>query len=122
LGDGILNTPVTPEQLVNSFTIGNQNDPRVETLADGSYVIVWVSEAQDGNLAGIFAQRYSAQGERIGTQLLVNDTAVEIQQDPSIAATEDGGFVIVWESRNQDQPGSFDFGVYGQRFDATGAR
>lgn len=117
-----MNTPVTPEQLVNSFTIGNQNDPRVETLADGSYVIVWVSEAQDGNLAGIFAQRYSAQGERIGTQLLVNDTAVEIQQDPSIAATEDGGFVIVWESRNQDQPGSFDFGVYGQRFDATGAR
>lgn len=117
-----MNSPVTSEQLVNSFTVGNQNEPRVETLADGSYVVVWVSNGQDGDQQGIFAQRYSAQGERIGAQLLVNETAVEIQQDPSIAATDDGGFVIVWESRNQDVPGSFDFGVYGQRFAADGSK
>ena len=117
-----MNSPITSEQLVNSFTVGNQNEPRVETLIDGTYVIVWVSNGQDGDQGGIFAQRYSAQGERIGAQVLVNDTAFEIQQDPSIAATEDGGFVIVWESRNQDAPGAFDFGVYGQRFAADGSK
>ena len=117
-----MNSPLTSEQLVNSFTVGNQNEARVETLADGSYVVVWVSDGQDGSLTGIFAQRYSAQGERIGSQVQVNETATEIQEDPSIAATDDGGFVIVWESRNQDAPGSFDFGVYGQRFAADGTK
>ncbi|GIT86743.1 S-layer family protein [Roseobacter sp. OBYS 0001] len=117
-----MNSPLTPEQLVNSFTVGNQNEARVETLADGSYVIVWVSTGQDGDQDGIFAQRFSAQGERIGAQTLVNETANEIQRDPSIAATDDGGFVIVWESRNQDVPGSFDFGIYGQRFAADGSK
>ncbi len=38
-----MNSPLTPEQLVNSFTVGNQNEARVETLADGTYVIAWVS-------------------------------------------------------------------------------
>ncbi|MEO0379350.1 MAG: hypothetical protein AAF252_03720, partial [Pseudomonadota bacterium] len=117
-----MNTPLTSEQLVNSFVVGTQNEPRVETLSDGTYVVVWTSNGQDGSLQGVFAQRYSAQGERIGSQTQVNTTAVEIQQDPSIAATDDGGFVVVWESRNQDAPGSFDFGVYGQRFAADGSK
>ena len=52
----------------------------------------------------------------------MNETAIEIQRDPSIAATDDGGFVIVWESRNQDTPGAFDFGIYGQRFAADGSK
>ena len=37
--------------------------------------------------------------------------------DPSVAALDGGGFVIVWQSANQDGDGS---GIYGQRYDADG--
>src|SRR6056297_3556328 len=115
---GKMNSPLTSEMLVNSFVIGNQNAPRVATLADGYYYVVWTSQGQEGDQAGIFAQHFSAQSARIGAPVQVNSTASEIQRDASIAATEDGGFVFVWEANFQDNPGSGDFGVIGQRFAA----
>ena len=39
------------------------------------------------------------------------------QWRPEAAALSDGGFVITWQSQNQDGDGR---GVYGQRFDALG--
>ena len=116
-----MNTPLSPEELVNSFFVGNQDQPAITTLADGSYVIVWVSDEQDGSGDGIIAQHYSAQGERIGSPVIVNTTALSTQRDPSVAATEDGGFVIVWEALNQDPVGSGDYGIFGQRFAADGS-
>lgn len=116
-----MNMPLIPENGVNIFTVGNQTFPQVATLLDGSYVVTWASAGQDGDQTGVFAQHFSTQGQRIGGEFLVNSTTRDIQTDPSIAATEDGGFVIVWEARNQDLPGSFDFGIYGQRFAADGS-
>ena len=113
-----MNAPLLPEARVNSFIAGVQSDPQVTTLVDGSYVVVWQSVGQDGDLDGIFGQRFSAQGQRIGAEFLVNETSREDQQDPSIAATDDGGFVVVWEARNQDNPPDFDYGVFGRRFNA----
>ena len=117
-----MSTALTREALVNSFIVSNQSEPSVATLSDGSYYVIWTSEGQDGDQGGIVAQHFSAQGERIGAPLQVNTTARDIQRDASIAATEDGGFVVVWESRNQDDPGSSDFGVIGQRFAADGTK
>ena len=39
------------------------------------------------------------------------------QVRPSVTALSDGGFVVTWESWNQDGSG---YGVYGQRYDADG--
>ena len=118
-----MNSPLSPEQLVNSLTVGAQTQPQVATLLDGSYAVVWRdANAQDGSSQGLVVQRFTAQGERIGIQQIVNDRKDNAQQDPSIAATEDGGFVIVWESVNQDVRASFDTGVFGQRFAANGSK
>ena len=114
-----MNIPLTPETGVNIFTVGEQVIPQIATLLDGSFVVVWQSAGQDGDLEGIFGQHYSAQGQRIGAEFVINSTHLDIQADPAVAATDDGGFVVVWEARNQDQPGTFDFGVFGQRFSAT---
>lgn len=109
-----MNTPLTPEEIVNSFPVANQDLPAITTLADGRFVVAWESEGQDGEQNGIYAQVFSAQGERIGLEFLVNDTRSGAQSDPAIAATEDGGFVVVWESN--DGSGT---GIFSQRYDVN---
>ena len=49
----------------------------------------------------------------------VNTTTANNQDLPSAAGVGDGGFVVTWTSFGQDGSGN---GVYGQRFNATGAR
>ena len=53
-----------------------------------------------------------------GGEFQVNTTTTGAQQLPSVATLSDGGYVVVWHSKNQD--GS-NYGVFGQRYDATGA-
>jgi len=48
-----------PEFRVNTFTTGPQNAPAVAADDLGNFVVVWMSDGQDGSASGIFAQRYS---------------------------------------------------------------
>ncbi len=45
-----------PELAVNTCTAGRQWYPKVAVTADGRYVVVWISEGQDGSDYGIFAE------------------------------------------------------------------
>ncbi|MCA8883532.1 MAG: tandem-95 repeat protein [Rhodobacteraceae bacterium] len=110
-----MNTPLTSEEIVNSFVVGDQNRSAIATLTSGDYVIVWTSAGQDGDQDAIVGQRFSAQGERLGVEFIVNELQVGDQQLPAIAATDDGGFVVVWESGD-----SSSLGVKGRQFDAAG--
>ncbi len=57
--------------LVDTVTDGQQWTPAVTGLADGGYVIAWRSDGLDSALAGewgtggVFAQRYSAEGDAV---------------------------------------------------------
>ena len=53
----------------------------------------------------------------VGAEFQVNTYTPRAQLHPSVAVAPSGNFVVVWGSR---QDGSF-YGVYAQRFDATGA-
>jgi FG-GAP-like repeat/Cysteine-rich secretory protein family len=117
---------VTPENimtskpfLVNSFTTNFQNDPAITVLADGSFVITWSSRGQDAGdnsgYAGIYGQRFSRSGAKIGVEFQVNTGVAKDQANSSIAALADGGWVVVWAS---DAVVSGD--IYGQRYNANG--
>ncbi|MEM8677989.1 MAG: putative Ig domain-containing protein [Planctomycetota bacterium] len=54
-----------------------------------------------------------------GQDTLVNQQTRGVQSSSSVAALDDGGFVAVWTSVGQDGSST---GVYGQRYDATGAK
>ncbi|MGB0904605.1 MAG: hypothetical protein ACPGVJ_06880, partial [Mangrovicoccus sp.] len=112
-----MNIPFTPDLGINVFETGTQSGARMTVLADGRYVVTWHSQGQDGSDYGIFAQLYTNTGQRIGTSFQVNSYAAGSQDYPQIAALEDGGFVIVWQSYGQDGDR---YGGYGQRFDAAG--
>jgi len=58
-------TAAGTETLVNAYTTGSQNSPSVTALDDGSWVVSWRSEAQDGSGDGIYQRHYAI--DRIGT-------------------------------------------------------
>ncbi|MGV3526465.1 MAG: hypothetical protein ACO1RX_19765 [Candidatus Sericytochromatia bacterium] len=51
---------------VNTYTTGNQLAPSVSLDTDGDFVVVWQSAGQDGDSDGVYAQRYSSQGQALG--------------------------------------------------------
>lgn len=106
-----------PEFLVNTYTTSRQIDAEVTGLIDGGFIVSWTSEGQDGSDYGIYAQRYNAGGIAVGNEFRVNTYTVNAQEESSIAALADGGFVVSWTSYDQD--GSF-LDIYGQRYDASG--
>ena len=103
---------------VNTFTSGNQENPRVASAANGNFVVVWTSPAIDGNRDGVSGQRYDINGTKLGTEFQVNTFTSNDQGVPQVAAGPAGNFVVVWESRKQDDP-KFS-GVFGQRFGSAG--
>jgi Ca2+-binding RTX toxin-like protein len=104
------------EFLVNTFTTDRQWLPDVAMKDDGSFVITWASNGQDGDKNGIYARRYLADGSAIAPEFLVNTFTTDEQGSPEIAMDDRGNFVIVWQSKQDGD----DFGIYGQRYRSTG--
>jgi hypothetical protein len=104
---------------INSQVISEQRAPAVGALADGTFVVVWESSNQDGQGYGIYAQRYSEGGIKQGGEFKINTTCANHQQSARVVGLANGGFVVVWESLNQDGQG---YGIYGQRYDGKGIK
>ena len=113
----VVSMPSVDDVQVNSYTASFQLYPSVATLADGGWVVSWMSSGQDGDWGGIYLQRYDAAGVAVGGEVQVNTTTAGRQGTPSITALVDGGFVVSWQSDGQDGSG---FGIYAQRYDAAG--
>ncbi|NUQ35621.1 MAG: hypothetical protein HUU29_11860 [Planctomycetaceae bacterium] len=103
---------------VNTFTYANQTRPDVAMNADGDFVIVWESSYQDSDGAGIFMQRYDADGNAQGAETQVNTEESRDQDYPAVAMDADGNFAVVYQSYDF---ATSDYSVVGQRFDASGA-
>lgn len=116
---GATGTLTGAEFRVNTTTVGNQAAPDVAMAADGRFVVVWTSGSDlDGSGRGVYAQYFDATGSADGTELKVNTTTLYDQFAADVAMTDDGSFVVVWES--SAGLGDDLTGIYGQRFDATG--
>jgi hypothetical protein len=109
--------PTTPEFAVNTQTLSYQAAADVAFDSSGGFVVVWMSYLQDGDYTGIYAQRFDAAAARMGPEFQVNTFTTSYQLFPTVAAGPAGSFVVAWESY---QDGSSDYGIYAQRFDATG--
>ncbi len=103
---------------VNTYTSSNQEQPTLAVMADGGFVITWMSNGQDGSQYGIYAQRFNAAGQKIGDEFKVNSLTAATQLYPVAAALPDGGFTILWVTTTG--AGTANYGVHGQRYDASG--
>ena len=110
--------PAGTEFRVNTYTSGVQHYPAVAADSDGDFVIVWTGENdQDGNLAGVFGQRYDSNGVAVGTEFQVNTYTTSYQRAASVTADSDGDFIVMWGSVGQDGSAG---GVFGQRYASSG--
>jgi hypothetical protein len=88
------------ETPVNQTAAFNQRTPVVAALADGRFVIVWVSEQQRfENSVDVYARLFNANGGPASGEFLVN-TGTNICANPSVAAAADGGFLVAWGERD----------------------
>ncbi|WP_170985159.1 Ig-like domain-containing protein [Roseomonas sp. AR75] len=109
--------PAGAEFRANTYTSIDQAYPAVAALADGGFVVTWMSNFQDGSFGGIYGQRYDAAGNATGAEFRANTYTSFSQYYPSVTTLADGGFVVTWSSSGQDGSG---WGIYGQRYDAAG--
>lgn len=88
---------------VNTGTamIGGQFDPQIVGLSNGNFLVVW-KEASSGAIAtadgaDMVGKIYSATGELVRDAFRLNSSRYsDDEEDSDIAATNDGGFIIVY--------------------------
>jgi Ca2+-binding RTX toxin-like protein len=107
--------PLGIETRINTTTAGDQGSPSVTALNGGGYVVTWQSVGQDTSGSGIYMQRYDGSGVAQGVETRVNTTIAGDQQESSVSALADGGYVVVWMS-----PDVSGLGIFGQRYNAAG--
>jgi hypothetical protein len=123
--------------LVNQFTNYNQRTPAVAALANGNFVIAWVSEQQRllaPNLGSnttsvaasaivtpsvdIYARLYKTNGAPVGGEFLVN-TDYNPAANPSVAAASDGSFMVAWGAHDS-LVSSNGWDIYARPFSGAG--
>jgi hypothetical protein len=62
------NTPQGSEILINTTKLNTQSNPAVAIRFNGEFVIAWDSWNQDGGDRGVYAQRFDATGNKVGTE------------------------------------------------------
>ena len=125
--------------LVNQFTTYNQRNPTVAALANGGFVVAWVTEQQRSTAPNwgsnttyygyvnlppmpsvdVYARLYNSNGVALGTEFLANADANPCA-NPAVAAAPSGGFMLAWSARDMaNATNSWD--VYARPFSAAGA-
>ena len=120
-----VNSTLNPDTQVNTYFTDAQRTVSITKLSNANYLTVWGSASQDGSGWGIYGQRFSEDGIKIGTEFRLNKTTSGDQwlspdddnTTQTVAGTTDGGFVAVWSSWNSD---GNNWGVVAQRFDSNG--
>ena len=108
--------PVGSEFRINTYTDDRQELSSVAGLENGGFVVTWQSWGQDGESFGVYGQRYDSDGNPVDSEFRVSNTDDD-QSKPSVTSLSDGGFLVTWNSLNQDGSRS---SVHGQRYDSNG--
>jgi hypothetical protein len=110
--------PASGEIAINATTAGSQQRPDVAMAPDGSCIVAWESEGQDGSGLGVYAQRLSSIGVPVGSEFRVNNATLGDQRLPALAVGANGSFVVVWLG---PEPGGASTDVFARRFSSAGA-
>ena len=107
--------PLGPEFEVNSYTLGYQFWPVVDSDSAHNLVVVWTSRGQDGSGDGIFGRRFDRAGNPQGDEFQINAYTTGDQTAPDVAMDDAGNFVVMWH-----EDGTSESGIAARRFDRSG--
>jgi len=108
-------TLVKNEFQINTYTTKTQTGTNPAALTGGGFVSAWQSYEQDGDGYGVYAQLFDIDGNKVGTEFLVNTTTIGTQGGVTTLALSDGGFLIGW--RYDDPTLAYD--TYIRRYDGS---
>ncbi|WP_131819302.1 Ig-like domain-containing protein [Sphingomonas jatrophae] len=93
------------EFLVNATTAHDQTAPSVAVLSDGGFVVTWDNRGSDNgfnsNASEVRGQAFTATGNKVGGEFLVNTQSAGDQSTSDVVALADGRFVVVWQDDGQ---------------------
>lgn len=95
--------------IANSTVIGAQVEPAIATFADGRFVVAWTDYSETGgdtSFRAVRAQIFDAQGDEVGSEILVNSNTFNPQYLPSVTTMVDGSFIVSWTDGNSAGDGS----------------
>ncbi|MDC0431558.1 hypothetical protein OAL97_03495, partial [Paracoccaceae bacterium] len=87
---------VASEFQINTETSGDQSWSDIKSLPNGGFVVTWTGFDASGN--GVYAQRYSASGEKDGSEFRANTYQNGNEMHSEITSLTDGGYVVIWYS------------------------
>jgi hypothetical protein len=113
--------PLGPEFHVNTY---RRNDQELSAIAmarnTGAFIVVWQSRDQDGSGWGIYGQRFSADGTKLGGEFLIPTVTTGDQEEAAVAMDPKGNFVVAWRGPDSLRPERNT--IYARRFTAEGAK
>jgi len=108
--------PLGDQFQVNTYIDNIQEWPAVASDDDGNFVVVWLND--NVTPPWVAGQLFLADGTKIGPEFQVSTLVGADIDEPAVAMTGDGRFVVVWEDNGGlDGSGA---SVRGQRFAADG--
>jgi len=108
-------TPIGTNFLINQFTTYNQRNPTVAALANGGFVVAWISEYEHTNSAYFGVTPVSLPGVDVYARLYNNNAVAQTGEfhvnvdsnpcaDPAVAPASDGSYMITWTANDTDDP------------------
>lgn len=98
---------------INTTTSQDQRDPTIDSDPQGNAVVAWSSYDQDGDLGGIFARLFDAEGKAVADEFAVNSLVKGNQAKPQVAFLPGGNFVVAWQTDSQgDEAGALSFRIF----------
>jgi hypothetical protein len=106
---------------VSTYTLSYLQFAAIASSSGGDFVIAWDSAYDgsygDGSSRGVFAQRFSSAGQRLGAAFQVNTYTLSDQRGAEIAIRDNGDFVIAWTGQHEEY---FIPKAYARIFSSTG--
>lgn len=100
---------------VNATTRNAQFASANATNASGTSIVVWTDTFSSTD-RDIRAQRFTASGARLGSEIIVASSSLD-EGEPSVAINSQGNFVVAWRQRLANG----DTNVLARRFSASGS-
>jgi hypothetical protein len=105
-----------PRVIIADATAGHTKlNPDAAYIGNGRYAIVYDLDNQI-----IFSRIYNANSGALSPEVVVHTAAAPIKQSTKVAATQDGGFVVVWQDYAGPAPDTSDYSVHARRLDPYG--
>jgi hypothetical protein len=111
-------TALEDEWQVNSFETDKQGYPAVAIADNGSFLVAWESDTQDGDRSGVFARRFDRHRAPLGDTISLSAITHGWQEELSVDMNSVNLAVATWMSFDdtQDTNGRFN-DVYARRLD-----